>query len=94
MRTKHNACWHCPIACWGTSKVEYKGETMEAHQPEYETAAAFGSMTLNSSYPSLVKANELCNRYGAGHHLGRRLHRLRHRVLRARPDRHEGHRRR
>ncbi len=64
MRVKRNACWHCPIACWGTSRVEYQGQTVEAHQPEYETGAGFGSMMLNSSYPSLVRANESCNRYG------------------------------
>jgi aldehyde:ferredoxin oxidoreductase len=44
--------------------VEYGGQTVEAHQPEYETGAAFGTMTLNDNYPSLIKANELCNRYG------------------------------
>jgi aldehyde:ferredoxin oxidoreductase len=64
MRVKRNSCWHCPISCWGSSKTEYNGRTSEAHQPEYETAAAFGSMTINSSYPALVRANELCNRYG------------------------------
>lgn len=64
MRVKRNSCWHCPISCWGASKVEYQGRITEAHQPEYETASAFGSMNLNNSYPSLVRANELCNRYG------------------------------
>lgn len=64
MRVKRHSCWHCPISCWGSSRAEYQGTTTEAHQPEYETASAFGSMTLNSSYPSLVRSNELCNRYG------------------------------
>ena len=63
-RESQEACWHCPIACWGTSRVEYDGETVIAHQPEYETASSFGSMTLNDDYPSLIKANDLCNRYG------------------------------
>lgn len=63
-RVKREACWQCPIACWGTSRTNYAGQTVEAHQPEYETAAAFGSMTLNNDYPSLIKANDLCNRYG------------------------------
>ena len=63
-RLKRQACWHCPIACWGTCQVEYGGQRLEAHQPEYETAAAFGPMTLNSDYPSLIAANDLCNRYG------------------------------
>ena len=37
---------------------------MEAHQPEYETASAFGSMILNDDYPSLIVANDICNRHG------------------------------
>jgi len=63
-RVTRESCWRCPIACWGTSRVEYDGQVVEAHQPEYETASAFGSMTLNNNYPSLIKANEICNRYG------------------------------
>ena len=63
-RVSRESCWQCPIACWGTSRVDYGGQTIEAHQPEYETASAFGSMTLNNNYPSLIKANDLCNRYG------------------------------
>ena len=63
-RVKRESCWQCPIACWGTSRVEYGGQTIEAHQPEYETASAFGAMTLNNDYPSLIKANDTCNRYG------------------------------
>ncbi len=63
-RLSRESCWQCPIACWGTSRVEYGGQMIEAHQPEYETASAFGSMTLNNHYPSLIRANDLCNRYG------------------------------
>ena len=64
MRVKKEACWRCPIACWGTCKTVYEGEEVFSHQPEYETSAAFGSMELNNNYPSLVKANDICNRYG------------------------------
>ena len=63
-RVKREACWHCPIACWGTSKLTYAGREVEAHQPEYETAAAFGTMALNNNYPSLIVVNDICNRYG------------------------------
>jgi aldehyde:ferredoxin oxidoreductase len=34
------------------------------HNPEYETLGAFGAMTLNDDLPSIIRANELCNRYG------------------------------
>lgn len=63
-RVKRRACWRCPVGCWGTSRVEYGGRVVEGHQPEYETASAFGSMTLNNSYPSLIAVNEICNRSG------------------------------
>jgi len=63
-RVKRSACWHCPVACWGTVRVPFGNEIVEAHQPEYETAAAFGSLLLNNDYPSIIKANEICNRYG------------------------------
>ncbi|MCJ7625489.1 MAG: aldehyde ferredoxin oxidoreductase family protein, partial [Anaerolineaceae bacterium] len=63
-RVKKDACWRCPIACWGTSSVEYSGKQIVAHQPEYETASAFGTMTMNNDYPSLIVSNDICNRYG------------------------------
>jgi aldehyde:ferredoxin oxidoreductase len=31
---------------------------------EYETAAAWGSMTLMDHIPALIKLNALCNQYG------------------------------
>jgi len=63
-RARRSACWQCPVACWGTVRAPFGEETVEAHQPEYETAAAFGSLLLNEDYPSIIKANEICNRYG------------------------------
>jgi len=63
-RVKRHACWRCPIACWGTCRVEYAGRWHETHQPEYETGAAFGALMMNDHYPSIMVANSLCNRYG------------------------------
>jgi len=59
-------CWHCPLACGGIMK-EGKGEYdygKESHRPEYETLAMFGSNCLNSNLESIIKANDICNRYG------------------------------
>lgn len=59
-------CWHCPIACGGHMKAgdgEYK-YIEGVHKPEYETLAMFGSNCLNSSLESIVKLNDICNRYG------------------------------
>lgn len=63
-RVKRHSCWRCPVSCWGVSRADYAGQVVEAHQVEYESAAAFGTMTMNNDYPSLLKANEICNRYG------------------------------
>ena len=64
---KKYACWHCPLACGAESfasenaKYPYPEST---HRPEYETAAAFGTMTLNGDLESLIFVNHLCNQYG------------------------------
>jgi aldehyde:ferredoxin oxidoreductase len=64
---KKYACWHCPLACGAESlasenpKYPYPAHT---HRPEYETAAAFGTMTLNGDLESLIWINHLCNQYG------------------------------
>jgi aldehyde:ferredoxin oxidoreductase len=59
-------CWRCPIACGGHMKAstgEYQYEA-GAHKPEYETLAMFGSNCLNSNLESIIKVNDICNRYG------------------------------
>jgi aldehyde:ferredoxin oxidoreductase len=59
-------CWHCPIACGGHMKAstgEYKYEA-GAHKPEYETLAMFGSNLMNDNLESIIKLNDICNRYG------------------------------
>jgi aldehyde:ferredoxin oxidoreductase len=63
-RVKRHSCWKCPVSCWGTSQADYDGRVVEAHQVEYESAAGFGTMTMNNNYPSMLRANEICNRYG------------------------------
>jgi aldehyde:ferredoxin oxidoreductase len=59
-------CWHCPIGCGGIMKPstgEFKYDE-HAHKPEYETLAMFGSNLLNNDLISIIKANDVCNRYG------------------------------
>jgi len=63
---KHGCLW-CPIRCKGVMKAGgLKGFPYEAgsHKPEYETSAAFGMLLLNDNLESIVKANDICNRYG------------------------------
>jgi len=62
---KKYACYRCPIACGGIYKVEEGPYAVEATQKaEYETCGMFGSNLLNDDVESIIKANEICNRYG------------------------------
>ncbi|MFC1988786.1 aldehyde ferredoxin oxidoreductase family protein [Chloroflexota bacterium] len=59
------ACWHCPLGCGGIMKAGEEYSYAEGtHKPEYETLAAFGTMCLNNNVESVIKANDICNRYG------------------------------
>ncbi|MCL6478636.1 MAG: aldehyde ferredoxin oxidoreductase C-terminal domain-containing protein [Peptococcaceae bacterium] len=63
---KKYACCRCPIGCGGHMKAgtgEYKYEA-GAHKPEYETLTMFGSNCLNNNLESIIKSNDICNRYG------------------------------
>jgi aldehyde:ferredoxin oxidoreductase len=65
-RARGYGCWHCPVSCGGIMKPN-AGEyaySEEAHKPEYETLAMFGSNLLNENLDSIVKLNDICNRYG------------------------------
>lgn len=64
-RSKKYGCFKCPIACSGIFDVPEGPYAVEkTHMPEYETIAAFGSNCLNSNLESIIKANDLCNKYG------------------------------
>ena len=59
-------CWHCPIACKAVLKAgegEYK-YAAGSRRPEYETAAAFGALCVNSHTESIMMVNDICNRAG------------------------------
>lgn len=62
---KRFACWRCPVACGGVMKAGTDYQYVAgAHKPEYETFAAFGILCLNDNVESIIKANDICNRYG------------------------------
>ena len=65
-QAKKYGCWRCTMACGGHMVVKEEGpyQGTAHHKIEYETAAAFGGMNLVDDVPSLIKANELCNKYG------------------------------
>ena len=64
--TNRHGCWHCPVACRATIKEgagEYK-YPIGTKRPEYETAAAFGAMCLNTNAEAIAMATHICNYYG------------------------------
>ena len=63
---KKYGCWRCTMSCGGHMSVKEDGpfKGVSHHKVEYETAAAWGTMTLMDKFPALIKLNELCNRYG------------------------------
>ena len=65
-RLKSVACYRCPIGCEATMKAG-TGEYTYAegsYRPEYETIVMLGSNCLNNNIESIIKANDICNRYG------------------------------
>jgi aldehyde:ferredoxin oxidoreductase len=59
---RKTSCAGCPIGCGGVLKSEESGA--EWDRPEYETVAGFGPLCLNNDIGSIIKANDICNRYG------------------------------
>jgi len=63
--TKNRSCFSCPIGCKRVVKVdEGPFQTDEGPGPEFQTCLNFGLMLMNNSLEGVIKANELCNKYG------------------------------
>ena len=64
--TKRGTCYKCPMGDWKHVMVKDGPYALkeEAHMPEYETSSAFGSYCLNTNYESIIKCNDICNRFG------------------------------
>jgi aldehyde:ferredoxin oxidoreductase len=65
-RLRGYGCSACPVRCGALVRVDegpYKSED-ESHRPEYETLGAFGSNCRNDNVESVIRANEICNRFG------------------------------
>jgi len=63
--TGNYACGRCIIGCGKTVQIKdgpYRGE--EHAGPEYETLALLGSSCLIDDMEAIIRANDLCNRYG------------------------------
>ena len=59
-------CHACSIRCGALIQTKEGpfATRGEVHRPEYETLAAFGALCLNDNLESVIKANDICNRYG------------------------------
>ncbi|MCK4791657.1 MAG: hypothetical protein KAV87_48445, partial [Desulfobacteraceae bacterium] len=64
-QTKKHTCLGCPLGCKGWLKVEKGPYAIDGvSKIEYETLGMFGSNLLIDDPEPLIKANDLCNRYG------------------------------
>jgi aldehyde:ferredoxin oxidoreductase len=59
-------CLTCPIRCGAIIRVKEGPYAIaeEMHRPEYESVAALGGLLMNDNLEAVVKANDICNRYG------------------------------
>ena len=65
-QSRRYGCSECPVACGGHVEVKegpFKTEG-EIHKTEYETMGMFGANMFNANIESLLRLNDLCNRYG------------------------------
>ena len=63
--TRKYSCAQCPLGCGAHYGVkEGRWPLSDAARPEYETLGAFGAMALNDNAESIIKCNDICNRYG------------------------------
>lgn len=62
---KKKPCYSCPVSCHRAVNLKEKnGEERVVGIAEYETLVAFGPMCLNEDLESIIRCNDICNRYG------------------------------
>ncbi len=64
MPHRHRACHRCTIGCARWVRIESGPFAMDAPGPEYESAAALGTLCLVRDVEAVCYANHLCNLYG------------------------------
>jgi len=59
-------CYACPISCGAIIRQKDGRFAIkdQMHRPEYQTLAALGGMLMNDNLEAVIKANDICNRYG------------------------------
>lgn len=62
---RHTACFACPVACSHVSRInEGNLSGIECEGPDYENLYALGSMCGIADLPTVIAANDLCDKYG------------------------------
>jgi len=66
MIVEHQSCYLCPVNCKKVceGKDDAENVVFQGFGPEFETIVGFGPLLLNQDFNTVLKANELCNRYG------------------------------
>ena len=68
-RVERVTCYGCPVQCDGLVRLDRgryaleESEDYRTNKPEYETVAMLGTNLLNNDLESIMKANDICNRY-------------------------------
>lgn len=65
-KVRDTGCWNCYMKCGSLFDVPegpFQGSNYE--NPEYETMWAFGANCMNSDFTAILKANQICDDYGA-----------------------------
>jgi aldehyde:ferredoxin oxidoreductase len=65
-KVRSYGCYACPITCGAIIKQSAGPFAIkdQMHRPEYQTLAALGGMLMNDNLEAVIKANDICNRYG------------------------------
>lgn len=65
-KTKGYACYACPVRCGALLEQKEGPFAVQdiIHRPEYESVAALGGLQVNDNLEAVIKANDICNRYG------------------------------
>lgn len=65
-KVRNYGCYACPIACGAIIRQNSGPFAIkdQMHRPEYQTLAALGGMLMNDNLEAVIKANDICNRYG------------------------------
>ncbi len=65
-KVSNYGCPGCSISCGAVIRQDKGAFAIpgEMHRPEYQSLAALGGLLMNDNLEAVIKANDICNRYG------------------------------